>query len=696
MQVHTNGERQPETAGRRPGRGWIGALVVAVAVLAALATTPGAVTAAQPICTPNALPPGTSGCLPTPQECATGNFNGHWEGGFPGRVADCLGGAGHVIHYEGGYSGADGKHAICGTYIENDQVTVVGTGWRDTNICPPASSPPGYGVKGRAFEPAVQSKRGVVASVSPEASRVGVDILDAGGNAIDAAVATVFAVGVTRPAMCGIGGGGFLVYDGRKGTAALDFRETAPAALTPEKLWVDGINREGSGHVVVGVPGVVAGMDAALRGYGTMTLAEVIAPAERLARAGIPVSTGFSTDYTHTGGTLVNDHRLRLFPAAAAVYLRGGLQYPPDNHLADSTLVQTDYANSLALIARHGADAFYKGSIAAQIVADMEASEASSYPGDQGVMTAEDLASYQAIWREPLIGSYRGRHIVAMPPPTAGGIVTLETLNILEGYPLGRTIAHSSADHLHLLAEAHKIAWADRTAYVADPKFTDVPATVLTSKKYAAARRAEIDPNQAQDYAPGTISGSAGQTTHVSVIDRHGDAVAVTCSMNWGFGSAVVAPGTGFLLNNHMLDFEEDAASVNAAEGGKRPRSSMSPTIVLEHGEPVLVTGAAGGTYIPMGVISSISNVVDYGMDVAGAVDAARVFSFDCCAMELEDGRVPPADQAELVARGHDAIVSVGEYNLAPLVQAVGTNLRTGRRLAASDPREDRGAVGQR
>lgn len=629
--------------------------------------------------------------------------------------ADCTGAAGHVVHYAGGYPGTDLQHGACGTIIDGDQIGVSSTGWLDPNLCAPTTSDPGSTTTGRAFRPAVESAGGVVASVSPLAAETGIAILDRGGNAVDAAVATVFAVGVTRPAMCGIGGGGFLVYRGANGkTAALDFRETAPAAVTPSTFQIAGVNEEGSGHLTVGVPGVVAGMAEALERYGTMSLAETIKPARLLARDGVPVSAGYATDYLY-GALVRNDVRLRRFPAAAAIYLRDGLQYSPENELAKSKLVQTDYANSLALIEKEGTRAFYRGAIADKIVADMEASLSNSDPADRGLMTAEDLRNYRPRWRTPLVGTYRGYEVVAMPPPSAGGIVTLEVLNILEGYGLGRQIPHSSADHFHLASEAQKLAWADRTAYVADPDFETVPTAALTSKSYAVKRRAKIDEGgvpKAMDYDAGSVDnvspprkssdrGGQGHTSHVSVIDRNGNTVSVTCSLNYGFGSAVVAPGTGFLLNNQLLDFG-NPGSRNEAEGGKRPRSSMSPTIVVKDRKPVLATGAAGGTFIPMGVVHSIINVVDFDMDIARAVDAPRSqeFSlaggFEGCRLCLEDGRVSADVVRTLEDWGH-SIALRGEYTPSlPHVESAGVDLVTGSGLAVSDPREEWGAAGQK
>jgi gamma-glutamyltranspeptidase/glutathione hydrolase len=527
------------------------------------------------------------------------------------------------------------------------------------------------------------------------AAQVGLEVLNSGGNAVDAAVATVFAIGVSRPQSCGVGGGGFMVYRSATGaTAALDFRETAPAAVNPQTFQGDGIFRQFTGHKTVGVPGTVAGLHAALTRFGTISWADAIAPAESLARNGTVVDEPLHTAMEQ------NQQRLKMFPAAAGIYLVGGqTPYP-----VGSTLVQTDYADSLALIAEQGPKAFYEGAIAELIVEDMEDSqEDPAAPGDEGLMTADDLAAYEAKWRTPLIGKYRGHRVIAMPPPTSGGIAVIEMLNILEGFDI-RAFGHSSADHFHFLAEAQKIAFADRGQYVADPDFEDVPTRELISKRYAASRREEIERFRAKTYAPGNFGGSndaqgvdveadrQGSTTHISVIDRWGNAVALTCTIEQEFGSAVVAPGTGFLLNNELTDFG-DPGTANEAEGGKRPRSSMSPTIVTLADNPVLVTGGAGGVRIIMGVMHAVVNTIDFKMDVAHAVDAERMDAVRGLPLEIEDVRVSEADLAELERRGHQ-LIRLGEYAIRPRVQAA-ASAKQRPREAVSDPRTVNGSVGQ-
>jgi gamma-glutamyltranspeptidase/glutathione hydrolase len=536
----------------------------------------------------------------------------------------------------------------------------------------------------------VHGRLGVVATESPAAGRVGLRVLERGGNAVDAAVATVFALNVARPQSCGIGGGGFAVYRGGDGRiASVDFRERAPLAFTPRTLVPAGLHKSFTGHLTVGVPGTVAGMDLLLRHYGTRTLAQSIAPALPLARRGVRVTRSLSTSMA------TNAPRLKLFRAAAAQYLRRGRAYPPGSILRQPALART-----LELIARHGPGAFYRGRIAGQIVADMRTG--SRRRGDSARLGLSDLASYRAKLRRPLVGRYRGHTVITVPPPSSGGTTLLEILNILSGFDV-RGLGASSADGLHVLAEAQKLAWADRNAYVADPDRIRVPAGLI-SPRYAAQRRAQIDRGRAQAYGPGRLARLApprasgadanphASTTHVSIIDRRGNAIALTCTIEQEFGSAVVAPGTGFLLNNELTDFS-DPGTVNQPGPGKRPRSSMAPTIVLRGRTPVLVVGAAGGARIIMGIVQTVLNVVDFGHDIAHAVDAERIDD-PTGTMTIEDRRVAADVIAALIARGH-TLMRVGEYDVRPRVQAAGVRLRGGLRAAVSDPRAENGSFAQ-
>jgi gamma-glutamyltranspeptidase/glutathione hydrolase len=420
-------------------------------------------------------------------------------------------------------------------------------------------------------------------------------------------------------------------------------------------------------------------MAAALRRYGTISLRQAIAPAERLARRGVRVLPSLSMSMAQ------NAQRLKLFPAAARLYLRNGQPYPPGALLRNRALAAT-----LRRIMRDGPRAFYRGPIARRIVRDMRKPRPQTK--DAGLLTMRDFARYRAKWRAPLEGTYRGDTVFAMPPPTSGGVAILEMLNILEGFDLA-TAGQSSATADHLIAEAEKIAFADRNKYVADPDFVAQPIAQLISKGYAAQRRAEIDPLHAKTYMPGQLENPAASTTHVSVIDARGDAVAVTCTIEQEFGSAVVAPGTGFLLNNELTDFSP-AGTANEPRPFKRPRSSMAPVIVVRDKRPVLVGGGAGGARIIMGVLLSIVDTVDFGQDLAHAVDAERFDDLGGNSLMIEDARVDPAVLADLQARGHP-LVREGEYAARPRVQLAGV-AANGLRSAVSDSRSDQGSLAQR
>ena len=552
--------------------------------------------------------------------------------------------------------------------------------------------------EGSRFRPAAAGPLGVVATESAAAARVGRAVLERGGNAIDAAVATTFALGVARPQSCGLGGGGFLVYRAASGrTAALDFRETAPARFRPRTLRGGGLHESFTGHLTVGVPGTVAGMDAALRRFGTISLRRAVAPAQRLARKGFRVPASLSAAMAENAG------RLKLFPAAARQYLVN--RRSP--YKAGSKLRQPSLAATLRSIARGGARAFYRGRTARLIVADMKRTRRKPRAGDAALLTRQDLARYRAKWRRPLRGSFRGQDIVAMPPPTSGGIAVLQMLNVLEGYNL-RRLGLSSAASLHRIIEAQKLAFADRGEYVADPDFVKVPTARLISRGYSNRRRALIDPFRAGSYEPGLgafgrpAAKSAeldhdGTTTHLSVVDSAGSAVALTCTIEQEFGSAVVAPRTGFLLNNEMTDFG-DPGTANEARGGKRPRSSMSPTIAVSNGRPLVVTGGAGGSRIIMGAMFAVLNRIEYGLDLAHAVDAERLDAQAAPAAPIlvEESRLAPGVLADLEARGH-TFTAEGEYAERPRVQAAGFAKPQGRRkLAVSDSRTDAGSLAQR
>ena len=518
----------------------------------------------------------------------------------------------------------------------------------------PATSPASPGAASRV-EPAT-AQNGMVVAQEGRAARIGRDILEKGGNAVDAAVAVGFALAVTLPKAGNLGGGGFMLVHlaDRHEDLAIDYRETAPHDTSPDVFLdangeADPAKSRDSG-LAIGVPGTVAGLTFALErfGSGKFTLEQLIAPALALARDGIPVE-GDLLD-----SLLLAKPRLTRFASSARVFFK------PDGspYTAGDLLVQDDLANSLEAIARDGARAFYYGPIADQIVAAVR--EAG------GRMTRGDLETYEPIVREPVRGSYRGYDILSMPPPSSGGVHLVEILNVLEGYS-PRDFAAPTVANLHLMIEAMKLAYADRAEYLGDSDAVDVPVERLTAKGYAADLRAEIDPRRARPAdeiragAPPRASG--GNTTHFSVVDRDGNAVANTYSLNFNYGVGLVAGSTGIVLNNTLDDFAAKPGAPNAfglvggaanAPGpGKRPLSSMTPTIVLKDGALAFVTGAPGGSRIITSVLQVLVNAIDFRKPIAEAVAAPRVHD-QWLPDEVVAERGVPADIVRgLAARGH-------------------------------------------
>jgi gamma-glutamyltranspeptidase / glutathione hydrolase len=483
-------------------------------------------------------------------------------------------------------------------------------------------TPPAAGT----FHP-VFAEHGMVVAQEKLAAHIGADILRQGGNAVDAAVATGFALAVTYPRAGNLGGGGFMVIHSaeRNEDIAIDYRETAPAAATRDMfLGADGkpdIAKSRDSATGIGVPGTVAGLTLALEKYGSgaLTLADILKPAIALARDGIVIADD-------SADTLPDWHkRLARWPSSAKLFSRADSSSLREGDV----LVQGDLAATLSAIAERGPRGFYQGPVAEKLV------QAIRDAG--GIMALDDLASYQAVIREPVRGSYRGYDIVSMPQPSSGGVVLLETLNILEGFAM-RDMAQGSAPSLHLMIEAMKRAYADRARYLGDPAFVNAPVATLIAKDYAAKQRASIDPARA---TPWTDALSAlppregSNTTHFSVVDSRGNAVSNTYTLNFSYGVGLVADGTGVLLNNELDDFTAAPGAANAyglvgfeanlPGPGKRPLSSMAPTIVLKDGRPVLVTGSPGGSRIISAVLQVIVDVLDYQMDVAAAVAAPRL-----------------------------------------------------------------------
>ncbi|MGW5956884.1 gamma-glutamyltransferase [Methylorubrum thiocyanatum] len=534
----------------------------------------------------------------------------------------------------------------------------------------------------------VLARRGMVSSQDALATRVGVEILRKGGNAVDAAVAVGFALAVTLPRAGNLGGGGFMmVHRAAAGeraadTIAIDYRETAPAAATADMF----LNPQGEPDraastrtgKAVGVPGTVRGLAEAHRRYGSgkLSLAELIAPAEKLARDGIPVESGLADSLPRASGLLGQ------WPSSRAVFFEGDHVLP-----RGATLIQRDLADTLRTIAERGPDAFYEGPIAERIAAAVQ--------GAGGIMTTADLTAYRPEIRTPVRGTYRGYEIVSMPPPSSGGVHLIEILNILEGYDLAG-MGTGSAQVLHTLAEAMKPAYADRATWLGDPARTRVPVAGLTAKPYAAALREKIDPERAKTAAEVSAGNplpyESDQTTHFSVVDAEGNAVSNTYTLNFSYGIGLVAEGTGVLLNNEMDDFSAKTGArnayglvggeANAVAPGARPLSSMTPTFVFRDGKLLLVTGSPGGSRIITTTLQVIVNVLDFRMNLAQAVAAPRIHhQWQPDVLMAEEG-ISPDTLALLRAKGHN--VKVG----ATSGSANSVMAEDGLLAGASDPRQ--------
>ena len=540
----------------------------------------------------------------------------------------------------------------------------------------------------------VTAVNGMVVSAQHLATQVGVDVLKRGGNAVDAAVAVGYALAVAYPAAGNLGGGGFMTLqlaDGRK--TFIDFREKAPLAATADMyLDKDGNVVKGlstHGHLAVGVPGSVAGLEYAREKYGTMQRASLIAPAIMLAERGFALDQG-DIDILRTATA-----DFRKDPASAAIFLKDG-----DAYAVGQKLVQKDLARTLKAVSRHGTDGFYKGPIASALV---KASQAGG-----GIITQADLDQYRVREMAPIECDYRGFHVVSAPPPSSGGVAICEMLNILEGYPL-KELGFRSAQSVHYQIEAMRHAYVDRNSYLGDPDFVKNPIAHLTDKDYAERIRAVIAADKAavsKELKPGVEPHEGSNTTHYSIADRHGNAVSVTYTLNDWFGAKVTAAGTGVLLNNEMDDFTAKVGvpnlyglvqgEANAIAPGKRPRSSMSPTIVTKDGKTVMVVGTPGGSRIITAVLNTMVNMIDYGMNVQEAVDAPRFHQqWLPDATNLEVFTLSPDTQKILEGMGHKfagpqpanhlAVIVVGAPSLEG--KPVGNN----RYYGANDPRRNTG-----
>jgi gamma-glutamyltranspeptidase/glutathione hydrolase len=536
--------------------------------------------------------------------------------------------------------------------------------------------------------PAAEARHGMVVNAHHLASAVGADILKAGGNAIDAAVAVGYALAVVDPCCGNIGGGGFMLIrfaDDRR--TIVNFREKAPRAASRD-MYLDkqgAVRREASltGYLAAGVPGTVMGLDQALQKYGRLDRARIMAPAIALAR------DGFALGETDAAIIAARADRLARDKEAARIFLR------PDGspHQAGDRLVQPDLAATLALVAERGPEAFYRGPIAEKVEA------ASAAHG--GVLTKQDFADYTIGEAAPVVCAYRGYTVYSAPPPSAGGAVLCEMLQVFAGWDL-RAFGYRSLRTVHLMAETMRHAYIDRNNAFGDPDFVPDPLPRLLSPEHAAAIRDAIDPDKATPSSalgPGTAPHEAAETTHYSVADIEGNAVAVTYTLNGNFGAAVVAPGTGFLLNNEMDDFTVKPGApnlfglvqgnANAIAPGKRPLSSMTPTIVERDGKPVLVLGSPGGPRIITSVLEALTNIVDFDLSPSDAVAAPRFHQqFLPDVLYYERGGFPPETLAALAERGY-SLTEQAPWGAVELI-AIGPD---GVRLGISDPRRPAGAA---
>ena len=470
----------------------------------------------------------------------------------------------------------------------------------------------------------IRAKNGIVSSASRLASEAGLEALKQGGNAVDAAVATAFALAVTWPSAGNIGGGGFLVYHGANGHATtFDFREKAAIAATESMyLGADGRVVNNSNHIgmlAVGVPGTVAGLYKAHQELGSLPWEDLVGPALEMAREGIPLTYSLQTGFVRSAS------RFRQYPSSAKKFFKSDGSF----YELGESWKQPDLAHTLELIQRNGKDGFYRGENAKRLADFMAA--------NGGLITEEDLEQYEAIEREPIRGSYRGFDIISMPPPSSGGVALVEMLNILEDYDLSR-MGHNSADYLHVLTETMRRAYADRAEHLGDPDFNDdMPLSRLLDKEYAAELRSSIDMERKSESQPSQFAQAyeSEETTHFSVVDKDGNMVSLTYTLEFGYGSAIVVEGGGYLLNNELGDFNaipgltDERGNIgttpNLVAPQKRPLSSMTPTIVAQNGEPVFATGSPGGKTIINTTMQTILNIIDHGFNIAEAIEAGRI-----------------------------------------------------------------------
>ncbi len=529
------------------------------------------------------------------------------------------------------------------------------------------------------FSQEIGTENGMVASAHPLASSAGVEILKKGGNAIDAAVATAFALAVVEPNASGLGGGGFMVIKmvESKNAVTIDYRECAPEKASPELYYqsdesFDAFTRRGAKSI--GVPGVLAGLNLALEKYGTMKLRDVLQPAIRLANEGFVVSEKFA------GLILQNYDLIFNNPGTAKIYLHDGLP------LEQGALIKNpDLAGSFQKIADGGSRVFYQGKIAHAIIDQIQKAD--------GILTLNDLKNYKAVIKTPVYGKYRDFEIYSSAPPSGGGTHLIELLNILEGYDLAK-MEHNSAPYIHLLAESMKMIFADKSSNMADPAFYKVPVAQLTDKQYAAQLRKRIDQNKASnDYKSVVLlDRESSSTTHLSVVDNDRNIIALTQSINLWFGCGITVQGTGILLNNHLGDFVSVPDKPNSIEPNKRPVSSIAPTIILKNGKPFLTIGTPGGSRIISALAQIIVNIVDFEMPVDAAIETPRIHCFKKM-LKLE-GRIPKSVASQLEQMGHKVEFHEDYDNYFGGAQGIMIDYSTGIMYGGADSRRDGVAIG--
>lgn len=520
-------------------------------------------------------------------------------------------------------------------------------------------------------------KNAVVSTARYEASKIGLDILKKGGNAIDAAVGVGFALGVCEPQSSGIGGGGFMIIRFAKTgeTKFIDFREIAPQKATPD-MWL----KDKDGKVIsddkefggksIGVPGAVKGFLYALDKYGNLSRKDVIQPSVDLAREGYHVSAIMHMDMKNQ---LEN---IKKYPATANIYLKDGKPYE-----IGEILKNPDLANSMEKIIEKGEKAFYEGEMAEAIVAATQKAT--------GLMTMEDMKNYNIRVSEPVSGTYRGYEIFTSAPPSSGGAHIIQILNILENYDM-KSIPAGSTEFYHLLSESMKMAFADRAKFMGDTEFVKIPLKGVIHKEYAKELKDKIDMSKAQDYSEGDPwKFESKDTTHYSIVDKEGNIVAVTNTVNGVFASGVVADGTGILLNNEMDDFDSGHGKANSIEAFKKPLSSMSPTIILKDGKPVASLGGLGAQKIITGIAQVIIQMIDYDKDIQAAIDFPRIH--DAYGELTYEGRIDPKVIQDLEAIGHK-MKAGGEWLEYPCIQ--GVTMKDGELRGGADPRRDGKALG--